>query len=81
MKTYAIDIIGNKEVTYVVESDVVKLYHAMNQGYKLILVGKTFINPVSIARIRRAYDVDANIVESNDDELLALINKEAKQLK
>lgn len=81
MKTYAVDIIGSKEPTYILEADVVKLYTAMNKGYKLILVGKSFINPSSIARIRRAYDVDASTVEETDQELIAQIEgKEFKKL-
>ena len=78
-KTYAVDIIGSKEPTYIVESDVILLARHANSGAKLVLVGKTFINPASIARIRRAYDVDANVVEATDNELIARI--EGKQFK
>lgn len=78
-KTYAVDIIGQKEATYILEADVVKLVRSANSGARLVLVGKTFINPASVARIRRAYDIDANAVEYTDRELIAQI--EGKQLK
>ena len=80
MKTYRIEIIGHKEPTYIVESDVVKLVQQAERGVKLILVGKTFINPSSIARICRAYDVDASVLEETDQELIREIGREPKQL-
>ena len=44
-KTYAVDIMGKEEATYITESDVVKLVQNTNKGARLVLVGKTFINP------------------------------------
>ena len=79
-KTYRLELIGHKEPTYLVESDVVKLVQQAQSGVKLILVGTTFINPTSIARICRAYDVDANVLEESDQELIKQIEKEPKKL-
>ena len=72
-KTYAVDIMGQSETTYIVESDVVKLVKNANTGARLVLVGRTFINPASISRIRRVYDIDANVLEETDNELIAQI--------
>ena len=72
-KTYRVDIMGQSEPTYIVESDVVKLVKHANTGARLILVGRSFINPASISRIKRAYDVDANVVETTDQELIKQI--------
>ena len=81
-KTYAVEIMGHKEPTYILESDVVKLVKSANVGAKLVLVGKTFINPATISRIRREYNVDENTLEATDQELIAQIeNKGYKQLK
>lgn len=77
--TYAVDIMSQKEPTYIVESDVVKLVKGANSGARLVLVGKTFINPATISRIRRAYNVDANVLEETDQKLVAQI--EGKELK
>ena len=71
-KTYRVDIMGQSEPTYIVESDVVKLVKHANTGARLILVGRSFINPASISRIQRAYDVDA-MVEPTDQELIKQI--------
>lgn len=81
MKTYAVEIIGQKEPTYIVESDMIKLVKATNTGARLVMAGKSFINPSSIARIRRAYDVDASVIEETDQELVREIGRESKQKK
>lgn len=81
MKTYAVEIMSQKEPTYIVETDVVKLVQSVNRGAKLVLVGTSFINPSSISRIRRAYDVDASVVEEADPELTKLLMSERKLLK
>lgn len=81
MKTYSVEIMGQKEPTYIIEEDVIKLVQGTNHGYKLVLVGKTFINPATISRIRRAYDVDANVLEETDQGLVGAIYKEPKRLK
>ncbi len=79
MKTYAIEVFGHKDPTYVSESDVIKLVKAGEIGAKLVLVGRTFINPSAIQRIRRAYDVDATTLEAPDEELNQLL--QGKQIK
>jgi len=73
-KVYAIDIMGESLPTYVLQPDVVKLVKSINMGVKLVLVGQTFINPSSIKRIRRAYNVDENSVDIPDPELLTLLD-------
>lgn len=88
MKSYAVDIMGQSEPTYIVESDVIKLVQSANRGARLVLVGKAFINPASISRIRRVYDVDAGAIEETDLDLITKIESpflekspEKKQLK
>lgn len=80
-KTYAVEIIGQKEPTYIVESDMIKLVKATNTGARLVMAGKSFINPSSIARIRRAYDIDASVIEEADQEVVSLLEgREIKKL-
>ena len=80
-KTYAVDIMGKEEATYITESDVVKLVQNTNKGARLVLVGKTFINPASISRIRRVYDIDANVVEETDEDVVRAIEGREPRLK
>lgn len=81
MKVYAVEIIGQKEPTYISEAEVAKLVNALNLGAKLVMVGNTLINPSCISRIRRAWD-SVEYVEQVDEELLALLEgKEIKKLK
>jgi hypothetical protein len=80
MKTYAIEIMGQDEITYVTQADVAKLFHETNNGARLVYVGGDFINPNSIQRIRRAYDVDASVIKESDQELISSIYKEPKKL-
>ena len=79
MKTYAVEIMGFKEPTYITEEAMIKLVKSVDSGARLVMAGKSFINPSSIARIRRAYDVDANVVEEIDEEVVAQL--EGKQVK
>lgn len=82
MKKYAIEIMGKEEKTYATQDDVVKLVNATNAGAKLVLVGQTFINPSSISRIKRVYDIDDSVVDNPDEELIqALENPQIKRLK
>lgn len=81
MKKYAVEIMGHKDPTYLEEADVIKLVKATNMGYKLVLVGRSFINPATISRIRREYDVHPDDVEKSDPELNALLEtSEIKKL-
>ena len=79
MKTYAVEIMGFKEPTYITEEAMIKLVKSVDSGARLVMAGKSFINPSSIARIRRAYDVDANVAEEIDHEVVAQL--EGKQVK
>ncbi len=81
MRTYAIELFGQKEPTYAIETDVVKLVKSGEKGAKLVLIGRTFINPSAIQRIRRAYDVNENAIEAPDEELNQLLEgREFKKL-
>ena len=81
VETYAVEIIGQKEPTYLLATDVAKLVHATNAGVKLIYVGGDFISPSSIARIRRAYNVDVSIINSPSEDMVELLEgKEIKKL-
>ena len=73
MKKYAIEIMGREDKTYATFEDIVKLVKNINQGARLVLVGQTFINPASVSRIKRVYEIDDSLLDDPDDELKTAI--------
>lgn len=72
-KLYYVYLIGSKEGTLCTQEDVAKLVRSANSGAKLVLVGGSFINPASIARIDRAWNANERDIERTDPELLDTI--------
>lgn len=72
-KTYAVEIMGQEKVTYVNQVDVAKIVEGASRGAKLVVVGQSIINPASVSRIRRAWNVDPSEIDRNDEELTELI--------
>lgn len=81
-KSYAVEIMGRSEATYITFEDMVKLVRATQEGKgRLVLVGQSFINPSSVSRIRRSWDVDAYEIDQPDPDIVAaLTGPERKQL-
>ena len=82
-KSYAVEIMGRNEPTYITFEDMVKLVRATQDGKgRLVLVGQSFINPSSVSRIRRAWDVDAYSFDPPDPDMVkAITAPDRKQLK
>ena len=80
-KKYAVEIMGREDKTYITFEDMVKLVRSTNAGAKLVLVGQTFLNPSSISRIKRVYDIDDTLLDLPDEDLkLALEAPSQKRL-
>ena len=81
-KIYKIEIMGHEDPTYCTQEDVARIVEATNRGLKLVLVRQALINPASVSRVQRAYDVDERALDKADEELNTLLKAPAvKQLK
>ena len=70
---YKIEIMGQKDPTYITTEEVVKLVKAANARAKLVYVGGDFVNPASIGRLKKVWNIEPSLIEKSDEEMVALL--------